>query len=83
MAKPLAPYVLDGASIYPREREVFSSLITVIYSVDPSRPQPSIMRHVEDTFRQIMVIDRGRWVRRSAFTIGANGDGPSVLPAQQ
>ena len=82
MPKPVSPYTLDGISIYPPEREVFSSLITVIYSVDPSRPESLIMRHVEESFRQIMTVVGGRWVRKSSFTIGPNGDGPSVLSPQ-
>jgi hypothetical protein len=79
MPKPRAPFNLDGASIYPQERELFSSLITVIYSVDPSRDESAILNHVEQTFRQIMMIKGGRWLRRRVFTIGKNGQGPSVV----
>ena len=79
MPKPNAPFELDGASIYPEERDILSSVITVIYSADPSRNEFSILKHAEKTFRQIMFIHQGKWQRRRVFTIGKDGDGPSVL----
>ena len=79
MAKPEAPFELDGASIYPEERDVFRSLITIIYTVDPNRPESAILKHVEDTFRQIMRVRDGKWVRRKVFEIGSRGMGLSVV----
>ena len=79
MPKPNAPFQLDGASIYPDERDVLSTIISVIYTANPSRDERLTLNHAEETFRQIMFIKDGRWARRKVFTIGPNGDGPSVL----
>ena len=78
MPKPSAPFELDGASIYPQERDVLSSIITVIYSANPGRRESLVLKDAQETFMQIMSIQDGRWVRRPVFTIGKNGVGPSV-----
>ncbi len=82
MTEPTAPFELDGASIYPEERTLLTSLIGIIYKVDPNREKNGILRHAQQTFRQIMKVDGGRWIRRKVFKIGNGNDGLSVIPSE-
>lgn len=67
------PYSLDGVSLFRKDRDLLGTLISSIHKVYRGSNDEVVAKSAESTFRQVMEIRSGRWVRRSLFQIGHQG----------
>ena len=76
------PYSLDGVSLFGKDRDLLGTLISSIYKVYRGSNEEVVIKSAASTFRQVMEIRSGRWVRKSVFQIGHEGSRINVRPSE-